>query len=466
MARVVQRRSTPPYLLIIVFFLFLVATTLAVMQYMSADEANNSDAKSTKLIRNLASPSELQNSQIQDMIQKYNTSRSGEPLTVLTQFSNQVKELTKAITGQVDSYAVAMAKADAVFAGSTEQRGLAEEIRQARDRRDEKVDELKTAKDVLVERDKQIKAMGIQYETLAETHKIALASLQGKLTGLHNQLNAEQAQHRKLREAVQAEADKKDEGNKKARVQRNEMIQKLQMEIQAKNAKISDLEAEIKRIIGGGEGPEAEIRVNVAGEIMNEPSQEGVCFINAGKRDGIEPGFTFAIYPAGRIAKDAKSKGSLHVTSVGEGVSQCRITKRDRSLTVLKGDQVANLIFDAKRSQTFVVEGEFDLHGTGKPSTAGAEEVRMLINRYGGKIVEEVGVDTDYVVLGAEMPKPPQPTADAPAPVRAAYRAQMEFFNRYSAVKSKALELRIRVLNTNRFLDHIGVAPAKRLEYK
>ena len=96
MARVVQRRSTPPYLLIIVFFLFLVATTLAVMQYMSADEANNSDAKSTKLIRSLASPSELQNSQIQDMIQKYNTSRSGEPLTVLTQFSNQVKELTKA----------------------------------------------------------------------------------------------------------------------------------------------------------------------------------------------------------------------------------------------------------------------------------------------------------------------------------------------------------------------------------
>ena len=41
----------------------------------------------------------------------------------------------------------------------------------------------------------------------------------------------------------------------------------------------------------------------------------------------------------------------------------------------------------------------------------------------------------------------------------------MKIWNRYNSIKQRAIELKIPVLNANRFLDYIGQMPEKRLEY-
>ena len=53
MARVVQRRTSPPYLTIVFVFLFLVATTLAVVFYLSADKTNKNAASDRELLESL-----------------------------------------------------------------------------------------------------------------------------------------------------------------------------------------------------------------------------------------------------------------------------------------------------------------------------------------------------------------------------------------------------------------------------
>ena len=118
---------------------------------------------------------------------------------------------------------------------------------------------------------------------------------------------------------------------------------------------------------------------------------------------------------------------------------------------------------DRSRKHAFVVEGKFDLYGKGQPSSSGAAEVRALIIRHGGTLMDEVDVGTDFVIMGPRPDRPPRLPEDASVQVRQAYQERLKKHQRYFDVKQKALDLRIPILNTNRFLDLIGFTPARRL---
>jgi hypothetical protein len=79
-----------------------------------------------------------------------------------------------------------------------------------------------------------------------------------------------------------------------------------------------------------------------------------------------------------------------------------------------------------------------------------------MVNRWGGKLTENMGFDVDYLVLGIE-PELPAPLKDIIDPVEIErHRELTELFNNYQRLVGQAQALRIPILNQNRFLALVG----------
>ena len=122
-----------------------------------------------------------------------------------------------------------------------------------------------------------------------------------------------------------------------------------------------------------------------------------------------------------------------------------------------EGDFIVNLVYDKNTKYKFLVFGNFDLAQTGKPVAADAEIIKRLITQWGGTVTKDVNVDTDFVILGAE------PVVDTPSKedqgdpiVKAKYDQQVADAAAYDEIKGKAKDLRIPILNQNRFLYFVG----------
>ncbi len=85
-----------------------------------------------------------------------------------------------------------------------------------------------------------------------------------------------------------------------------------------------------------------------------------------------------------------------------------------------------------------------------------------MIQRSGGKIADDLTVNTDFLVVGEEPPRPPKLADDASETDKALNDAQMKAYMDYEAAKAKAQAMYIPSLNTNRFLDLMGYVPDKK----
>ncbi len=252
------------------------------------------------------------------------------------------------------------------------------------------------------------------------------------------------------------------------------LIKALNRNIAEKAQLITALQAENQQLVKEVEILEEKLRVagqpkagGIAvgrkpdGKILSiPPADSKLCYINLGAADRVSPGLTFTVYPPTGIPKNGKGKGTVVITSVYGTTSVCQITAQRRDDPITVNDLVANLAFDPTRTYIFVVEGEFDLYGTGKPTPEGAAEVKALIKRFGGKVADAIDIETDFVILGNKPTPPPKPGATAPAQAHAAYRSQLEVAGRYGEVRALAESMRKAILNTNDFLAFIGHMPA------
>jgi hypothetical protein len=465
MARVVQRRSTPPYLLIVFVLLFLLAFGAAIKLYMDASDARKQLARVSEQNRSLLSPDD----DVQDLIEKYRSAPRGKIApTVVSQLRNQVSQLAEVIAGPEKSYAIALEEANGIpkLLETEMQPPLVVEIRRLKSQRDQKIQDTITLDEMLNEKDKQLAAEKAEKEQLSANLGKELSALQQKIDSLEKQIQAEQSDHLQLREKAQQDADARaDDLNKKV-ADLSGQIQQLENDKLELGSQLATKDAEIERLrVELGRGKQGG-NIRPTATVIGEPSRDGYLYINIGRGSGVKTGLTFSVYPNGLITNKTPSKGKLTVTSVRDNISECRITQSDPNAPITRGDQVVNIVFSDDRTYTFVVEGQFDLHGTGKPNAAGTAEVRMLVDRYGGTVGGEVDVQTDYVVLGTPVPKPLQPPRDAPAANQQIYREQLAIYDRYYEVKQRAIELKIPVLNANRFMDYIGMLPARGLEYR
>jgi hypothetical protein len=125
---------------------------------------------------------------------------------------------------------------------------------------------------------------------------------------------------------------------------------------------------------------------------------------------------------------------------------------------VVKGDVIANAVYDPAYKFKFLIHGKFDVDGDGKPSETEAEYLRSLVIEWGGTVVtgEEIPGDLDFLVLGVEPPNPPPPPANASDVVVSDFIKKRQAHDTYVNLYKQAREAQIPVLNANRFFILIG----------
>lgn len=197
------------------------------------------------------------------------------------------------------------------------------------------------------------------------------------------------------------------------------------------------------------------------GKIILIDDAAQVVNLNIGTDQQVYRGLTFTVYDrSGSIPKDGKGKAEIEVFDVGDTFCAARITESDPKKPILMGDIVANLIWHSDKSNVFVIAGDFDLDKDGNIDQNATGRIKSLIEKWGGKVEDQISIDTDYLVLG-DQPQVPQqqPTfeqleVDPGAMQR--YQAKLQQLNKYNELQSKAQALWIPIFRYERFLYFIG----------
>jgi len=461
MARVVQQRSGPPYLLILMVFLFLIAATLAVLGYMKGNKVQAECDKRAETQNKVARPDDLRDPVIQQMISRYDSPPPGEKRkSVVRQFLDSMEELTALVTGQPTDAGTAIAVAAETLKSIGSNRGLATEVRSLSEELESANQQLAQKDQLLAEKQQQLA------DKDAEIHK-ATADMQAKIDALQakvDELDAKLADaHKTYQEDLAAERQKwqkeKDDLNKNIS-DKTATIQNLQQD----KAELTKLITKLKDRIQKETSPKADPMTTARradGKILKIIPQARLCYIDLGSKDNVSAGLTFTVYPSTGVTEDGEGKGTLVVTMVSETVSECRLVSEKRDDPVVAGDLVANIAFDPTRTYTFVVIGNFDLHGTGQATPEGAGEVKTLLKRFGGRMADKVDIDTDFVIRGDRPMLPDPPPEYAPAQEQQVYREQMKVVEEFDRQEALARSLRIPLLSPNRFLAFIGYTPTR-----
>jgi hypothetical protein len=194
----------------------------------------------------------------------------------------------------------------------------------------------------------------------------------------------------------------------------------------------------------------------------------GEVTINRGMRDKIILGMSFAVYADATAIKPGPGgeypmgKASVEVVNVGETTSTCRVTRETRGNPIVRGDVVANAIYDPNKTYTFLVFGNFDSNGDGMATPHEADSVRAIINEWGGKTTDELSGSVDFLVLGQRPVVPPPPNSGAPPAVVTEYLRIDQLAKRYDDLTRQAASTSVPILNENRLYTLIGRRPGVR----
>ena len=252
--------------------------------------------------------------------------------------------------------------------------------------------------------------------------------------------------------------------------QAQQQNEQLTAQLNQSAATIKDQQSTIARLqerLGGIRVNPNEATVQKAdGEIVRLPGNN-LAIINLGLGDQIVQGMTFEVYdkhqgvPAlgadgTREGEMPAGKASLEVVRIGPGFSECRIIRKDTGHNMVQGDLVVNLVYDRTQKYNFVVYGDFDLDRDGRAAAGDGEVIRRLITQWGANVVNDVNVNTDFIVMGVEPQVAAAPAADAGAVEIAAHQRAVQALDRYLEVRKQAMSLNIPILNQNRFLNFVG----------
>ncbi|MGC9453670.1 MAG: hypothetical protein ACP5HU_02290 [Phycisphaerae bacterium] len=459
MARVVQQRSSPPYLLIVFVMLFLIATVLAVLFYLNYDEQRKLAAECQELREDLATDREISQGPIAEIL---SSRREGTLAnTVVGHLSERMNELANLIHPAAADVDQAMERAEEAYRAAGERGGLAPLVISLQEKVTSQQETIASMENDLSQRNEELEA---RIEALREVE----AEYDQAVTEARNEIAQLESRIAELQESQGGELQNAQERIEEVRNDLQAQVAEKVQTISSLERQVSELEATIESMrrqleSKTGRGVQA---LRPDGKVLQVVEAENICYVNLGKDEEVRPGLTFSVYSEDGIPAmdedddEVRGKGSIVVTKVSEGVSECRITEQVEGNPIVEGDLVANVVYDALGELEFVVIGEFDVFGGDQPSEAGTEQVRQMIRRIGGVIADEVTVGTDYVIVGQSPPRPATPPQSAPPSVWDVYNQRLEVYQKFEQIQSTAQSMRIPVLDEDRFLAFIGYSPA------
>lgn len=462
---------------VVTSFLFVLATIFAIYYYVDANRLSKLNDTITTKYRSIAPESALAGPEVAALEQVRGDANNGYNasaglLDVSLQRSDKLSKLVAGAAAQsperamADGQAAITAATEAVkpFNINLQADNLVSAVNLLRDaavgRSTEANNARKQAEDAVASMTKQRQDTDAQIKLLTDQ----LTEVRGQLDQANASVTAmTAAKDQQLQETAKG-SDLKLSETQQALDKSNQQNQELQKQV-------ATLSSELKKV----QGKLSEIRPDVNrpvtsqadGKIVRLPGG-GVAYINLGRSDQVIPGMTFEVYdrnegippigdPTNETTSLPKGKGSLEVTRVDAMSSECRIVNTAPGTAMTEGDIVANLIYDKNTKNKFLVYGNFDLTRSGKPNAQDTEIIKRLVSQWGGQIVPDINVDTDFVVLGAEPQIPTLTREEREDPVqKAIYDKAVAEAEAYSNISAKARDYRIPILNQNRFLYMIG----------
>ncbi len=204
----------------------------------------------------------------------------------------------------------------------------------------------------------------------------------------------------------------------------------------------------------------------VDAEIVGLNAADGTVVTSRGRKDKVTVGMTFSAYSDAAAIKpdDAtgaypRGKAGLEVIRVDDDSSTCRVVWSARGNPLVKGDVLANPVYDPRKVYKMVVYGNFDVNNDGVATPDEAESIRAMIEGWGGKVLDsEKGLagDTDFLVLGERPVLPPPPGSGAPFEVVQNYIRLDQIVKKYDDLYEKARSTSLPVLNENRLYTLLG----------
>jgi len=279
------------------------------------------------------------------------------------------------------------------------------------------------------------------------------------------QVDKTKADYNDLRARVEKNADERaqmltsqiDQAKTEAK-QSNQNLLRTQAELNVAQGRLQGALTQVSEI---KPAPDKEVAAfKPDGEVILVDESAEVIRINLGSDDHVYRGLTFSVYDrSAGIPRDGKPKAEVEVFAIDRMVSAARVLSTGKKNPIVTGDLVANLIWDSSKQNQFVVAGEFDVDGDGKVDYDGVRKVEALIKRWGGAAVNDVSANTDFVILGKEPQVPTEPTLDqqtADPTAKEKYEAIRRSNERYNQVRQRAEALWIPIFNYDRFLYFTG----------
>lgn len=447
--------------LVLVSILFVFSLVLAILFYTQITAAKQAATEATAKLDRLAGAAEQ--TQLAEVIKPQG---SDTPVKALI---TEVRTLRQRIVGDplVSGEDIAKRLADANLKGDGVV--LVQEVRR-----------LNAEKEAA---EKKLKDTEEQARTARDRLAVIEREHQERIKGF---VTAEAKLSEELRTVGDASRKLKDTNDKSLEQLRKELtvsIDKLRDEkklledriVQANNDKTTfenRLNEVLKQI--GSRGIQVDPSEQVDGSVVDLLSEDGLVYIDLGRRNKVPVGITFEVFGRNdRVKVEQKTdifgnivyeggKASIEVISVGENSATCRIVRRTKDQQgkfkqILEGDKIANVVYDPTVTYRFFVFGDFDLNNTGLSTKTDRQIVERMIMEWGGKLSDTLSYDTDFIVLGTEPREPQELSADVvDFTKRAAYAEAKKEYDRYIELRNEARKLAIPVLNQNRFLNLVG----------
>ncbi len=293
---------------------------------------------------------------------------------------------------------------------------------------------------------------------LQDSHNKTVQAMNGDIDKYKGEVEAYREATNKSKEFMDREIEKVRELLASTTTSFNERVHKLEDENLALKDRIAKLQADKTKDILKPRGEQT----LVDGDIIAINQTTGNVTISRGRDAKVILGMSFAVYSdATAIKLDARGnypapKATLEVINVGETSSTCRMTSEVKGNPIVRGDVIANAVYDPNKVYTFLVYGNFDPTGNGAPNPQGAEDIKAMINAWGGKTVEDLNGNVDFLILGDRPVLPPPPGVSDPEPIVRNYMRLNDIAQKYDKLFEAAAATSLPVLNQNRFYTLIG----------
>jgi predicted nucleic acid-binding Zn-ribbon protein len=310
-----------------------------------------------------------------------------------------------------------------------------------------------------------IKKIDGDYNTVLTKTRDKEDALLGEVSRWQKKADDIQAEYDDISDLMEKSTDEQVQTYKDRLAKAKEALQQTSMELETVKIDLTETTEELKLVLKQREEimpqPDREVAAFMPdAKVTSVDLETDLIYLGIGSDDHVYAGLTFMIFDkTNPRPKDGKGKAEIEVFRVGKRVSAARIISSDARKPITQDDLAVNLIWDSTTSNKFVVAGDFDFNGDGMIDKDGKEKIQQLIERWGGKVMNEVSINTDFIVFGSApniSNKPSLDQIDRNPMLEDKYNDAIERNRKYEEVFVQAGKLGVPTFNRSRFFNLIG----------